>query len=151
MPNVPIPVTMGRSRRIRVGAIALLGVTLLAACGDGDGPEGGGGPAVIETRDAAVLVAAPADGGSDAAIAGAVSIVDGCLGIGDNVAVWPSGTQVIEPEGPVIDVPNLGTITIGDNVEGAGGYMPAKTFDDAWSPSVPDSCVGAGLVVYRPE
>ncbi len=106
---------------------------------------------MIETPDAAVLVAAPGEGGSDAAIAGAVTIVDGCLGIGDNVAVWPSGTRVTEPEGPVIDVPNLGTITIGDHVEGAGGYMSAKRFDDVWSPSVPDSCVGAELVVYRPE
>lgn len=142
--------TVRRRRRIGVGAIALLGVTLLSACGDGGGSNQGG-PVLIATPDAAVLIAAPADGGNDASIAGAVTIVDGCLGIGDNVAVWPSGTRVTEPEGPVINVPNLGTITIGDDVEGAGGYMPAKSFDDVWSLSVPDSCVGAGLVVYRPE
>lgn len=142
--------TVRRTRRVEAGVIALLGAALLSACGDSSDP-GEGGPDLIETPDAAVLVAAPADGGNDASIAGAVTIVDGCLGIGDNVAVWPSGTRVTEPEGPVIDVPNLGSITIGDHVEGAGGYMPAKRFDDVWSPSVPDSCVGAGLVVYRPE
>ena len=142
--------TARRSRRVEATAIALLGLTLLSACGDGSASSETG-PGVIETPDAAVLVAAPAYGGSDAAVAGAVTIVDGCLGINDNVAVWPSGTRVVDPEGPVIDVPNLGTITIGDHIDGAGGYMPAKDFDDVWSPSVPDSCIGAGLVVYRPE
>lgn len=120
-------------------------VALLGACSSDDAPR------VLRTPDAAVLVAAPADGGDDAMVSGEVTVVDGCLGINDDVAVWPSGTQVTDPDGPVIEVPQLGTITVGDHVEGAGGYMRARDLHDEHSPAVPDSCIEAGLVVYRPE
>ena len=135
-----------RSHLITV-TTSLLCFALLVACGSGDEPQ------VLETSDAAVLVAAPADSGFDAGVTGEVTIVDGCLGIGDNVAVWPFGTRVTDSDGPVIDVPDLGTITVGDRVAGAGGFLGAGegALNDGRTPTVPDSCTEAGLVTFRAE
>ncbi|NHC24693.1 hypothetical protein G6553_16125 [Nocardioides sp. IC4_145] len=106
---------------------------------------------MIETPKAAVLVAAPADGGDDALVSGEIGIIKGCLAIGDDVAIWPAGTRVTAEAGPVIDVPGLGSVTVGDYVEGAGGYGLARNPQGPQSPTIPSSCLGAGLVTYRAE
>ncbi len=130
----PYLVRLKPPRRFEGREVSAVGRVLLVGCGQGPGADG---PKVLETPEAAVLVAGPAEGVDGALIAGAVTIVDGCLGIGGDIAVWPSGTRVTHSEGPVIDVPGLETLNVGDDVEGAGGYMRAKGLNDSSSPTVP--------------
>ncbi len=149
-----------RMRALLMTGTALACAALLGACGRDASPTGTtpevatAGSMAGSTAEVAVLIAVPADGGDggdDAMVTGEVSVVHGCLGIGDDVAVWPHGTRVVDPAGPVIDVPGLGTVTVGDQVRGAGGYHRARDLADKHSPTVPDSCAEAGLVVYRAE
>ena len=48
--------------------------------------------------------------GDSAALSGTVTVVDGCLAIDEDVARWRFGTGVKDADGPVIEVPNLGTV-----------------------------------------
>jgi hypothetical protein len=118
-------------------------VVTLTACVDGASDE------VLEAGAVKILVAAPADSGMDAMVIGTVAIVDGCLGIGDHVAVWPSGTDVVAEDPLVIDVPGLGEVRVGDDVTGAGGYVQEYGRGDG--PALPDECSDAFVVIYRPE
>ena len=113
---VPYSVRVSVRGSVHLAASLLTSVVLLGACSEGDSAK------VVAAADVMVLVAAPAHGGDDASISGTVAIVDGCLGINEHVAVWPFGTRVTDADGPVIDVPNLGTVTVGDQVTGAGGF-----------------------------
>ncbi len=128
------------------GAVALLlTLVMLSGCSGDDSAH------VLQAANVAVLVGAPADGGDDAAVTGTVTIIDGCLGIDNDVAVWPAGTKIVEAEGPVIDVPDLGSVRVGDRVEGAGGYLSARDLTGEQSPPLPTTCGDASIVVYRPE
>ena len=152
-----------RTRALLMTGAALTCAALLGACGRDASPTGTTPDVATavstvatagSTAEVAVLIAVPADGGDGgdgAMVTGEVSVVDGCLGIGDDVAVWPHGTRVVDPAGPVIEVPGLGTVTVGDRVRGAGGYHRARDLADKHSPAVPHSCAEAGLVVYRAE
>lgn len=142
-PARPYPVTMFVASRLLPTAVLIPAVALMGSCRSEDGP------AVFETPRAAVLVASPGEGGDAALVTGTVAIVDGCLAIGNHVAIWPSGTRIADPDGPVVDVPGLGTVTVGDRVLGGGGYFQAE--DHQGEPQPPDSCSEAGLVVYHPE
>ena len=122
-----------RSRRIGLAASVLL---LLAACG--------GEARRLTAGDVAVLVSAPPDAGMDALGGGTVEVVEGCLGADGAVIIWPHGTEVAEEDPLTIDVPDVGTVGLGDTVELAGGFVfeptsaaPGQTYE---SELVPDSC-----------
>jgi hypothetical protein len=137
---------MVRMSRAHVALVVLIPIVTLGACSESESAK------VIDTADVAVLVAAPARGGDDAAIGGEVTVVDGCLGIDDAVAVWPFGTEVTDRNGPLIDVPGLGKVRVGDHVTGAGGYLSATSEGrEGLAPTVPDTCKDRSLVAFRPE
>jgi len=120
-------------RALAVAALLAAG-SLATACGED--------ATVLDAGGVSVLVAAPADGGDAAAVRGTVGVVSGCLAIGEYVAVWPAGTRVVDEDGPVIDVPHLGEVRVGDQVTGAGGYHSPGDL------SLPGSCRGERSVVY---
>lgn len=98
---------------------------------------------------ARVVVAGPADGGDDAQVAGEVRLVDGCLGIDDAVALWPSGTDIVGDDPLTIEVPGVGELQVGDSVRGAGGYTEPGRYDG--KPSLPESCSKAPVVFFRSQ
>lgn len=98
------------------GAVAagLLGaLVLVAACGG----------RVVTAGEVTLLVSARTGAGMDALGSGPLSVVGGCLGLGDFVVVWPSDTDVLDDDPLVVDVPEVGRVGLGDQVEVAGGFV----------------------------
>lgn len=84
-----------------------------------------------------------------AVVEGTLSVVnDACLGIdtGDGVlvTVFPAGTSFAGKDG--VDIPNLGTVRIGDPIRTRGGFLPLSS-----SPiEIPDDCVTDELIEIMP-
>src|SRR3954452_361212 len=88
---------------MRVLAVALGTVCVLAGCGGGQGD-------VLRSEDSTVLVGAKVDGDSLAGIgySGTVAMVGQCLGLNEATVIWPHGTQIASDDPLTIDVPGLG-------------------------------------------
>ena len=59
---------------------------------------------------------------------GRVSIVGDCLGNNDPMIkgatiIWPHGTKITADDPLTIDVPTLGSLRVGDRVDGLGDYF----------------------------
>lgn len=126
---------------------ALLGVALVAlvvfgaACDEKPEAEPTG---VLEAGDSYVVVGSDPDQGDLAVVSGVVELVGDCLGIDGHVAFWPTGTAIVSTEPVVIDVPDVGRVSLGDRVDGGGGWHEEALTD----PEVPQSCPG-GFVTFR--
>ncbi|HET7736536.1 MAG TPA: hypothetical protein VFK52_11200 [Nocardioidaceae bacterium] len=123
-----------------------LGCWLLASCSFLAGDDNG---QVLKGGDIHVLVAPPASGGEDARVGGRLTLVGDCLGIDQDVALWPSGTSIKSSDPLVIEVPGFGSLEIGDIVEGAGGYTTVALHSG--EPEVPEACTATGIVNIRYE
>ena len=103
-----------------------------------------GGARTIYAGDATVLVSGRTSDGAVALLEGSLAVVDGCLGITgaddtDVVVVWPHGTEVTDSEPPTIDLPDVGEVTVGDEVSVGGGE--ARSDDGrVGGVSIPPSC-----------
>jgi hypothetical protein len=95
-------------------AAGLLGVLALVA---------GCGGRVVTAGDVTLLVSARTGAGMDALGSGPLSVVGGCLGLGDFVVVWPAGTDVVDDDPLLVEVPEAGRVGRGDPVEVAGGFV----------------------------
>lgn len=129
--------------------LALMVVLMAPACssdeegapsGSGEDPAAG---AVLETTDGTIVLVAGGQGGSgDAAIAGTVAVVNGCLGlrIGTSAytAIWPEGTTVKEDDPVSISLPGGEAVGNGSKVDGAGGFLTGEL--PSWAPAIPESC-----------
>ena len=91
---------------------------------------GGCGAQVVTAGDVTVLVAAPGLDGMDALGGGRLEVVGGCLGASGSVVVWPPGTEVVSEEPLRIDVPDVGTVGVGDEVQVGGGYVLEHSSDE---------------------
>ncbi|HEX4976380.1 MAG TPA: hypothetical protein VFV40_00815 [Nocardioides sp.] len=117
----------------------LLGALVLVA---------GCGGRVVSAGDVTVLVSARTGAGMDALGSGRLSVVGGCLGLGDVVVVWPHGTDVVGEEPLRVEVPGVGSVGLGDQVEVGGGFVvehePGTPRDagpvEVGGVSVPASC-----------
>ncbi len=135
-------VALGR-RASTVAFLIIGGALAVAACGT----DGGG--QVLDSGGKHVLVGPPANGGDDAAIYGRVTLIGDCLGIGSSVAVWPNGTTIVSDDPLTIEVPDLGQVKVGDEVDGGGGtHDPGDAPDGV---TIPDTCKSATIVSWRPE
>lgn len=94
-----------------------------------------------------VLLAQPGDGGDDAEISGTVTVIGSCLGIDDAIAVWPADTTVVGTDPVTIKVPDVGEISVGDPVDGAGAALSVDHLPDGVV--VPDDCDATTVVVFR--
>lgn len=101
------------SRRARAAAAAAGALAVLAGCGG----------QVDTAGDVTVLVSARTGAGMDALGSGPLSVVGGCLGLGGFVVVWPPGTDVVDEDPLRLEVPDLGTVGLGDPVRVAGGFV----------------------------
>lgn len=87
--------------------------------------------------------------GRDALVTGTLTLLGNCVGIGDAVAIWPNGTTVLNDAPLTLDVPGLGTVRGGDEVNGAGGYFDVAT--DNVDVDIPASCGTTQAVTFRVE
>lgn len=131
-------------RAATVAFLAIGGALTLTACG-----AVGGGAQVLDSGGKHVLVGPPANGGEDAGITGRVTMIGDCLGIGSAVAIWPNGTTVVAEDPLTIEVPDLGRVELGDEIEGAGGFHDPA--DAPHGVSIPDTCDSKTIVTWRPE
>lgn len=78
---------------------------------------------MLTAGDVTVLVSARTGTGMDALGSGPLSVVGGCLGLGEFVVVWPPGTDVVDEDPLRLDLPDVGTVGLGDPVQVAGGFV----------------------------
>jgi hypothetical protein len=127
----------------RAGLLPVVGVlgalVLVAGCGG----------RVVTAGDVTVLVSARTGAGMEALGAGPLSVAGGCLGMGDFVVVWPAGTEVVEEDPLLLEVPGVGRVGLGDPVQVGGGFVVEHSDrDEAREPgplevggvTVPASC-----------
>lgn len=116
-------------------AAVLALAALIAGCGVLDGEETG------EPFGLKLLVSESREiGGMDARVRGTVADLGGCVGFVDGersyLVVWPRGTEATAEE-VVVDGHS---IRLGDEVDGAGGYLSPRT---SGFPRIPESCAAA--------
>ena len=97
---------------------------------------------VVRLDKVAVLVASDSEGGMDAALQGELAVVGGCLGVFDTVVVWPEGTKVLGGDPLRIEVPELGTLGVGDEVSLGGGIVepPGGSPVEVAGVTIPSDC-----------
>ena len=76
-------------------------------------------------------------------------MVGDCLGLGDNVVIWPPGTKVVSGDPLTIDVPGLRSVAVGDSIEGGGLDYGQREPPDGLK--VPESCEGKRLISFFPN
>ncbi|MDF9717816.1 hypothetical protein [Nocardioides sp. ChNu-99] len=132
-------------RRTRVRRRLLLALTVvLAVAAAYGGWRVTGAPRTLDGGDGTtVVVGGRASGGSDALASGSLTVVDGCLGIGRTVVVWPHGTDVVGTDPLVVDVPGVGERSLGDDVAVGGGQVHGYR-------AVPEECAGRPLFRAAP-
>lgn len=119
-------------------AVVLLLVATLSACG----------ARTISAGDVQVLVGERSRSGSDALLNGRLAVSDGCLGVEMTdtgsyvVVVWPHGTDVEEEEPLTVDVPDAGSLEVGDEVSLGGGFVTVEDGGPAQvgGVEVPEEC-----------
>ena len=96
-------------------------------------------------------MAAPANGGSDAGIAGRLTLIGGnCVGLGGpggqetSALAFPAGTRPSD-DGRAIVLPDGLEITLGDSVTAGGGSTTVRLYPDAFKawPDAPPGCAKA--------
>lgn len=102
------------ARLAKVLGVLVVLVPVLAGCGNGE---------VVEAGDVTVLVGERSGDAMDMAGGGRIEVTGGCLGTSRYVVVWPHGTEVVDEDPLTIDIPDLGTFEIGDDVELGGGMV----------------------------
>lgn len=128
------------------GGVAV-GAILLAAC-SGEG-------SVLDVSGVSVLTAERPSGGMDALGGGPLEVIDGCLGAGGAVVVWPHGTEVVMTDPLTIEIPDNGTFVIGEAVEVGGGYVWEQESGPRPDPlivggvQVPASCAESTIFLAR--
>ena len=142
------------STRDQRALLVLLLVGFIAAVtGCGGGAEAGD---VLRTENATVLVSRPTESSMDAILEGAVSVKDGCLGVGDNVVIWPPGTTLARRDPLVIHVPGLGQLQVGNHARLGGGYIqempesPVNLEDSHLGLTVPSDCAKDSIWLAGP-
>ena len=129
-----------RSLALMVAAASAL---LTNACSGSD-------VATVHRESDVSVVVSESDTGGDAAglgVAGDVSLVGTCLGIGFQSVVWPPGTEVASANPVTVVVPGLGELTIGDAVV-AEGYTVDGESD--FAQVFPEGCPIEDIVVLTP-
>lgn len=142
-----VPAGCGRPHAftLRLLLIALFSLPSLSAC-DGDNERDA---TVLQSAGVSVVVA-KSDMGGDAAgigVGGKVALVGKCLGIDGESVVWPPGTEVASEDPFTITVPNLGKLTVGDDVS-TGGFTTGA--ESEIGKVFPDGCPTDRIVVLTP-
>ena len=78
---------------------------------------------MVKSDGVTVLVGAKADNAADALLSGLLANVGGCLGVDDTVVVWPHGTKVVSQKPLVLQIPHVGRVALGEEVNIGGGVF----------------------------
>ena len=117
-----------------LGALLTLGVLALSACG---------GAKAVDTGSSTLLVGERSSESMDALLDGTLVEVDGCVGVEatdggvEFVVVWPYGTSVADDEPVTIEVPDVGEVAVGDEVQVGGGVVQGE---EVGGLTIPDFC-----------
>jgi len=130
---------------------------LLSGCGDRDGHV---------LRSGSTLVLVGASGASrtlpHSTITGRVSVLGGCLGINGSAVdgatvIWPHGTKITADDPLTIDVPGLGSVRVGDRIDGSGdqlvNHRPGQKYVDDLPKGidrVPTGCRRNQVIAFYP-
>ncbi|MFC3690339.1 hypothetical protein ACFOLH_18480 [Aquipuribacter hungaricus] len=121
-----------------------MAVLVLPACG---GASAADDSAPAPTR---VVVAEEVDG-MEALISGRLTATGGCLGIDEQLTVFPVGTTVLHPDPLQIEIPGRGKFTIGDSISLGGGHTSPTTDTEgrqvAAGTVIPAECAGSRVIV----
>ncbi|MCM3659910.1 hypothetical protein M3148_02710 [Georgenia satyanarayanai] len=95
-----------------------------------------------------ILVSAEVNGVMDASLSGVIVRTEhGCLALTDDPTdipvLWPHGST-LSADGVSVDVPNFGTVTVGDEVWAGGGYINPGSGDEPIVPTLPEECAPSG-------
>ncbi|WP_133059005.1 MULTISPECIES: hypothetical protein [unclassified Nocardioides] len=125
----------------RVGAVLLTAALLvgLTSCRDSAN--------FVMADGTYVLLAQPGDEGDEAQVQGTVTVIGSCLGIDDAIAIWPAETTIVDTDPFTIQVPDVGEVSVGDQVDGAGGGATMDDLPDGVV--VPDDCDATSVVTFR--
>ncbi|MFC3689966.1 hypothetical protein [Aquipuribacter hungaricus] len=120
-----------------------MAVFVLPACGGAATDDSASAP----TR---VVVAEEVDG-MEALISGRLTATDGCLGIDEQLTVFPVGTTVLHHDPLQIEIPGRGEFTLGDSISlGGGSTSPATDTEGrqvAAGTVIPAECAGTTVIV----
>ncbi|MFM6847473.1 MAG: hypothetical protein ACKOVB_00010 [Terrabacter sp.] len=103
-----------------VAALGVLGAGAACSSGQGPGTEGDGQSPVIAVRDW--------NSYPTAEIAGRLSLVDGCLLVGDSVAFWADGTSW-DAGGRSVVFESGAEVELGGRFSGGGGHYSEGDLD----------------------
>lgn len=132
-------------------AAACAAAALLAACGEETSTADGSADGTVEEETTpsagpVVLVAEPQNSGMDSLITGRLTVLGGCLGVGDSVVVWPEGTEVLLDDPVRIEVPGRGTYSLDSEIELGGGHLEPAADGTVGGVEVPEACAAVGEV-----
>lgn len=121
--------TQPRDRRQRNWPLSGITVAVAASCGlILTACSGGGDSSAITTSGSTILYAAgsPPHAVMEARVGGSLELTDGgCWAVGDGEAQtlvkFPYGSK-LTADGRQVEVPDFGTIGVGDTIDGSGGY-----------------------------
>jgi hypothetical protein len=85
---------------------------------------------MISAGEVTVLVSEQTGSGEQALGGGQLEVVGGCLGASGSVIVWPHGTEVVNEDPVMINVPGHGTYGLGDEIQLVGGVALAHSSRD---------------------
>ena len=100
-------------RRIRVAVSVVVFGAALGACSGQS----------LSANGVVVLVGERSGDEMDALGGGQLEVLDGCLGAGGAVIVWPHGTTITDEDPLTIEIPENGSFGVGDTVSVGGGYV----------------------------
>ena len=106
---------------------------------------------VLRSGDSIVLVGeiGPGDSVAGVGLGGTLAMVGDCVGIDEATVIWPYGTEIASNEPLTIDVPGLGRVALGDQVDGSGDeYVDRlpKGID-----SIPAGCPAEQVFAFYPD
>jgi hypothetical protein len=105
------------------------------------------GPSVQHENGSVILVSAEVNGVMDASLSGVIVRTEhGCLALTDNPSdipvLWPHGST-LSADGMSVDVPDFGTVTVGDEVWAGGGFVGPESGEPI-VPTLPEECTPSG-------
>ena len=121
--------------RTRCLAPSVVGLLVLAGCGG----------EVVTAAGTTVLVGERSTSGMDALGGGTLEVVGGCLGADGYVIVWPHGTEVVDEEPLTVDVPDVGRVSLGEELQVGGGFVLEHS--DSATPRSPGPYRAGGITV----
>lgn len=140
-------------RRRTVLAAAGLALLLAGCAGPDEAGQSGAAGETIDAAGVTVLIGPPSEAAMTALLSGELTDLDGCLGVGETVVIWPHGTVVEATDPLTIAIPGDGRARLGHSLEVGGGEIsgPGESAPtDIAGLTVPASCAERAVWLAGP-